>query len=158
LEGANLGGAGLQGADLGGVDFAGASLAQAQLWRTQNEPTLRLTDTTAVDLETPPKLDMATLQRAIAENLRKDDVAWRLQMANPAGPAPEYLTPAKLWTSKLPATKDLAHFLAGLACRPLDAGMTMEEPYIARGLLANDRLLATESDIMVVAKEMRAGK
>jgi uncharacterized protein YjbI with pentapeptide repeats len=159
LQGANLEGAELQGADLGGVDFSGASLVHAQLWRTQNKPMLNLTDTTAVNLKTLPKLDMVALQRAIVGNPRKDDVALRLQMANPAKPAPKDLTPANVWTGKAPATKDLAGFLAELACKAPEQNFDRPpQPYVARGLLNNGRLLATGSDVVIVATKMRACK
>lgn len=168
LQGVNLESAELQGADLNNVQLGGASLAHALVWRTQNKPALDLTDTTGIDLKTTPNLDLGTIRRAMAENPWRKEQAAHLRLLDPAKPAPANVTPASVWTKQISASKDLAEFLAGLACRPLSgnslpeeqssSSMPMEQPYIARGLLTNGRLLATGRDIKIFADRTRAGK
>jgi uncharacterized protein YjbI with pentapeptide repeats len=160
LQGANLDAAGLQAADLGGIDFQGASLAHAQVWRSQDNPTLKLTDTTGIDLKSVPKLNAAAILRVIADPWKGNPgIAARLKTLNPAKPAARNTTPAAIWAAKPPGTKELAEFLAELACKMAPDNFSYPaRPYVARGLISNGRLLATGYDITIVGDKMRAGK
>lgn len=168
FQGANLESAELQGADLNEVLFRGASLSRALVWRTQNKPELDLTDTTGIELKTAPHLDWGNIRRAIAENPWKKEQLAHLRLVDTATPAPHNVTPAGVWTKQNPGSKDLAEFLADLACRLLSGNSPseeqssfvtpMEQPYIARGLLTNGRLIATGRDITIFADRARAGR
>lgn len=159
LDGAALDGAELQGAELGEMSLAGASLRQARVWRTTSVPALALADTTGIDRETRPTLDVDAIRRFSAGNPFKDEQSPRLAMLDPAKPEPAKATPAATWAIAAPATRALAEFLRDLACttRPDDPS-AREQPYIARGILANGRLAATGRDIVLVADRMKAAK
>ena len=159
FDGANLDGASLQGVDFRGVSLAGASLRRARVWRSINEPRLDLADTTGIDRETRPSLDIEALRRVSEGNPLKQEQARRLAALNAASPEPPGTTPLDMWPSRAPATEALARFLADLACTlPDETPNGPERPYIARGLLANGRLLDTGRDIALVADRMKKAK
>ncbi|MFI5011075.1 MAG: pentapeptide repeat-containing protein [Hyphomicrobiales bacterium] len=164
LQGASLGAAKLQGAILSGAQLQGASLAGASLWRARGTPASDPVDFEGYDADTRLKENRQSflvwredvLKDIPAGNFR-DKANERLSALDPEAKEPNDPTDARHWQTGAPPLpeelrqRELADFLAALACRKDSA------PYVARGLLNNDRLTDTPTQTATVAAKLRQG-
>jgi len=168
LQGADLGQADLRGANLAGALLQGASLRGTKVWHTLGPPVIDLADIDAVETRestrmTPREINgiVTTFQEPFRKDARK-----RLAVLNPAVRiGAKDLTDAKVWTKTTPSPKQLAEFLAKVACglrtdkadldNPVD---TRVDAHVARGLMHNGRLAAAGDQMTIFADALRKGR
>jgi uncharacterized protein YjbI with pentapeptide repeats len=174
FQGANLEDAGLQGANLAATDFRGASLKGARIWHVRgwaivsggtNLPTLQLTHLDKVDFDEPPWSSGSTFaewHQTIVEKLPSQNQCYDTSFStiDPAATKAkdiiedvfrEAVQTAQKHADEDEAEEQYAKLIGNLACSPVS------QPYVARGLIENDRLEAAGKHIQSIAEQMRKG-
>jgi hypothetical protein len=156
----------LQGANLGSAQLQGASLANAYVWRVQGDLESDLTDYYKCDPVTMPWTDsdkpttFADWRDKLLPDIQKlEDIQERLSVLDPASAKePNGVVKPEFWQRVCMKPRDeehnkkLAVFLADLACSPHST------PYVARGLLRNERMKDTDTQADIIVDRLSKAK